>query len=1155
MLVSTSCTALDDSSAPIVQLEPPTPHKATFNDLETTLTRSKSIVSTNTTSTEEILLSPVTSPVSELSIGRQTSPVATSNIRHHPYSTSPRSRARTNSSSSRTDLRQRSTTMTSSTSLTTGGALSEWSTDAGEHDNESQAIDQLESEGEELDSDTSATFQDQEWQPKKSSRSSSRASKRTQSIKSASVSSVTMICQRPREASSSSSTAETNNKGPKASHSRKTAEGHIKRPPNAFILFRSYCNSPERCAKDHQGQDPPGKPTAEQMSSLNIIDHRHISQICSHLWKSLSPLDRKYWEDLALKKKIEHTKLYPNYRYKPVFRNKEEIKKKKHMTQKDKEIERDVCAKVASELLGEQVNVDPETTKVKPKAAPRKKKEGAPKSTKSRKQNSLTATMGPPTNNGETSASISDGQETLSNPQGESSIRQQWTFESLKKAMRGETDLPPAYPSTADPVAKARALQRKKPDRYIPEHVVSPGVAVFTPNMGATKSQNHQVEDVLTNAKRDRPSMFGNRKAPPTPLELAAPTFSTMYKLPSPKHRENKPPTDNTMSQLASFTFGSRPDLPDLDPTPTNTHHGRMTRMSPTRRLSTTGSPTAACYSDKWRRQSIMAGMRRRGTIELVNAAGLPTSSICGNEGASTPALSVSESTQPSITSVSADLMLISPIAPAFEGGSCGRRFSIGRWCSTTIESPSKLSGTENISDNIMEGMHASGLVGSVDDESLTVNATAFSLDPEFLTLLGTPTTSSEFSDQMFALGVINQVQENEETCGFDLNDLNMVVDSQLGEASDESGRPWTAATSVSSSGWSTTTTESRPGTSASDASLDFDSVQRQTTEPDSEIAFANKHWSRSQSLVELGAQTLDDQTRFHVESQEYFTQPPPAAWSFESRASGFVAADSTNESDQRGVPIPSSTSTSIQMTSTASTSHPAINSAEFGGSFEPLSHARSLAIAQAAAAQSFSRRQQQEHRVETLNRSHQSSTLLSSPSKQHESTATTHEEQPSPFNPWSWSSTPYHRRPTIRGSDATLRVRQDSIAKLMNRSNQHREEYESRFSFSVPTGNENIDQDVYMTTLQQELNDPERQFDLQQRQQQQYVAQMTYQRQDNSSCTATQSSHTDYVDVPVSTPLMSTPIVQTEASSDVMYVYLTREQAKDAQLVDSFLR
>ncbi|PLW19332.1 hypothetical protein PCASD_15231 [Puccinia coronata f. sp. avenae] len=94
------------------------------------------------------------------------------------------------------------------------------------------------------------------------------------------------------------------------SHARKTPPGHVKRPRNAFILFRSYACSSNLIP-----------PSVEK-------DHRQISRIVSHMWKSLAPDERAKWERQAEEEKDLHRKLHPDYRYKPIYR-KENFSKKK----------------------------------------------------------------------------------------------------------------------------------------------------------------------------------------------------------------------------------------------------------------------------------------------------------------------------------------------------------------------------------------------------------------------------------------------------------------------------------------------------------------------------------------------------------------------------------------------------------------------------------------------------------------------------------------------------------------------------------------------------------------------------------------------------------------------------------------------------------
>ena len=135
---------------------------------------------------------------------------------------------------------------------------------------------------------------------------------------------------------------------PKVSHARKTPEGHVKRPPNAFILFRSHCCAP---TADPDQLDAPGTPTAQQLQDLGITDHRHISRIVSHLWKSLSPEEKGYWETKAQFRKTEHQRLHPDYKYKPVYRSKDAVKRRRKGDQETRIKEERGCEDVARALL------------------------------------------------------------------------------------------------------------------------------------------------------------------------------------------------------------------------------------------------------------------------------------------------------------------------------------------------------------------------------------------------------------------------------------------------------------------------------------------------------------------------------------------------------------------------------------------------------------------------------------------------------------------------------------------------------------------------------------------------------------------------------------------------------------------------------------
>lgn len=86
-------------------------------------------------------------------------------------------------------------------------------------------------------------------------------------------------------------------------------EDYIKRPENAFILFRRKC-----CEDRNQAQDDPEDPAAAPAKKQRQAD---LSKAISQQWKGLSSEERQYWEDLAKEKKKQHEEMYPNYVYRP----------------------------------------------------------------------------------------------------------------------------------------------------------------------------------------------------------------------------------------------------------------------------------------------------------------------------------------------------------------------------------------------------------------------------------------------------------------------------------------------------------------------------------------------------------------------------------------------------------------------------------------------------------------------------------------------------------------------------------------------------------------------------------------------------------------------------------------------------------------------
>ncbi|KAH9856392.1 high mobility group box domain-containing protein, partial [Lenzites betulinus] len=74
---------------------------------------------------------------------------------------------------------------------------------------------------------------------------------------------------------------------------------HIKRPENAFMLFR----------KSRVHLYNAGAPRKQTQS--------RISKLVSSDWHSLTPEEKQPWFDLAQKVAAEHRQRHPNYKYRP----------------------------------------------------------------------------------------------------------------------------------------------------------------------------------------------------------------------------------------------------------------------------------------------------------------------------------------------------------------------------------------------------------------------------------------------------------------------------------------------------------------------------------------------------------------------------------------------------------------------------------------------------------------------------------------------------------------------------------------------------------------------------------------------------------------------------------------------------------------------
>lgn len=92
---------------------------------------------------------------------------------------------------------------------------------------------------------------------------------------------------------------------------RKGDEDYIKRPENAFILFR------RKCCEERNVTDGPEDGQCGSVAPVKKQRQADLSKMISQQWKSLTPEEKQRWESLAKEKKKEHEQMYPNYVYRP----------------------------------------------------------------------------------------------------------------------------------------------------------------------------------------------------------------------------------------------------------------------------------------------------------------------------------------------------------------------------------------------------------------------------------------------------------------------------------------------------------------------------------------------------------------------------------------------------------------------------------------------------------------------------------------------------------------------------------------------------------------------------------------------------------------------------------------------------------------------
>ncbi|CAE6449928.1 unnamed protein product [Rhizoctonia solani] len=116
------------------------------------------------------------------------------------------------------------------------------------------------------------------------------------------------------------------------SHARKMSAGHILRPRNAFIIFRS--------TMIREGQIT---------ENMEASDHGNISTICGILWRKLSPSEKLKYQRMADLEKEQHRLANPGYKYAPKTRKEPPARRRQ---KKDQDIVARRCA-LAAALLAE----------------------------------------------------------------------------------------------------------------------------------------------------------------------------------------------------------------------------------------------------------------------------------------------------------------------------------------------------------------------------------------------------------------------------------------------------------------------------------------------------------------------------------------------------------------------------------------------------------------------------------------------------------------------------------------------------------------------------------------------------------------------------------------------------------------------------------
>lgn len=124
------------------------------------------------------------------------------------------------------------------------------------------------------------------------------------------------------------------------------SEPKIPRPRNAFILFRQHYH----------------KILINEWTAKNIeIPHNsEISKLLGNKWKLISAKEKLHWDNLAKQEKLNHEKKFPQYKYRPVRKQKKKfLQLQQQIQQQQQQQQAQVQQQVQQQLQQQHANVPP----------------------------------------------------------------------------------------------------------------------------------------------------------------------------------------------------------------------------------------------------------------------------------------------------------------------------------------------------------------------------------------------------------------------------------------------------------------------------------------------------------------------------------------------------------------------------------------------------------------------------------------------------------------------------------------------------------------------------------------------------------------------------------------------------------------------------